>query len=627
MTPQQVLHKYWNYEQFRPLQLEIVEAILNKNDTFVLLPTGGGKSICFQVPALMLDGICLVISPLVALINDQINQLQVKDIKAIAVTGNKNFTELNAILDNSLFGNYKFIYLSPERLLQDWFLTRLSEIPISMIVIDEAHCVSQWGHDFRPSFLEIKNLKNIFKTQPFVALTATATPKVEAEIVSLLSLQEPKIFKQSFERKNVGFFLIETQDKWQKIIQILHKNPQSAIIYVRNRKSCYLYFDKLQLLGFKATYYHGGLSATEKAKNSDLWMQNKVQVIIATNAFGMGINKPDVKTVIHVNLPENLESYYQEVGRVGRNGEKGFGILLYENSDIEIAKHQFLSVLPDVVFLKDMYKKLCNYFQIAYNEGINEEFVFNLNPFCEQYKLPITKTYNALQFLDRQNIIQFSNIYSEKVQLQFIFPSKEVIRYCSLNTKEEPIISSLLRLYPGIFDLLIEINTTKIAKKTNSTEESVLGFIKKWTDFGLIQSKITTNEAKITFLTIREDDKTINWVAKNLELQNQAKNNKLESVISYISNKSVCKTKQILNYFGQQYNQNCNNCSVCESQKPKKTLNLEDKIKLILQEKLCTSAELVQILNFNEQNILKSLQMLFEKNEVAFTANNKIQLL
>ena len=431
--PLQILQTYWKHNSFRPLQEEIIHAVLEGKDTFALLPTSGGKSICYQIPGMQLDGICLVISPLIALIKDQVQNLQNKGIKAISLLGGIPQNETIDLLDNCEFGNYKFLYLSPERMQQDWIVERLKRLPINLIAIDEAHCVSQWGHDFRPSYLKIKDLKNHFPKVPFLALTASATQRVQEDIIEHLALENPVRFQKSFERSNLAYHVIETEDKLYKVRQILSKNPQSSIIYVRNRKSCLEIASQLQSLGLKSTYFHGGLPAKEKESNMQLWLENKVQVMVATNAFGMGIDKPDVKTVIHIQLPESLENYYQEAGRAGRNGEKAFGILLVSVGDIEIAKKQFLSSLPDKDFLKEIYIKLNNYFQIAYGEGFNEAFNFNLNQFCSQYNFPVLKTFNTLQYLDRQAVITLQNEYSEKVSLQFTVPSKEVIRYMSLH--------------------------------------------------------------------------------------------------------------------------------------------------------------------------------------------------
>ncbi len=347
----QILEKYWQYKAFRPVQEDIIQSVLDGSDTFGLMPTGGGKSLCFQVPTMVQQGLCLVISPLVALMKDQVNNLQSRGIKAIALTGTIKSDELINLLDNCEFGNYKFLYLSPERLEQDWVLDRLKTLPISLIAIDEAHCVSQWGHDFRPSYLKIKNLKSYFSKTPFIALTASATPEVKEDIMALLGLENPKIFQQSFARNNLGYFIIYAEDKMYKLNQILQKNQQSAIIYVRNRKNCHEYATQLEALGHKTTIYHAGLPVKEKEANMNAWMQDQKTVMIATSAFGMGIDKPNVKTVVHVNLPENLESYYQEAGRAGRNGEKSFAILISSPSDIIMAKGQFIAILPDTNFL------------------------------------------------------------------------------------------------------------------------------------------------------------------------------------------------------------------------------------------------------------------------------------
>ena len=370
----QILQKHWKHDSFREPQEQIIDAILEGNDVFTLLPTGGGKSVCYQVPGMLLDGMCLVISPLIALMKDQVENLQERDIKAIALVGGTSQNDIIDVLDNCQFGNYKFLYLSPERLQHDWIVDRLKQLKISLIAIDEAHCVSQWGHDFRPAYLKISKLKEVFPKTSFLALTASATSKVQIDIIENLALENPKIFTKSFERKNLAYHVIKTEDKLSKIKQILSKNTESSIIYVSNRKACLDISSQLNHLGFSATFYHGGLSYKEKERNRLLWIENKTQIIVATNAFGMGIDKPDVKTVIHIHLPQNLENYYQEVGRAGRNGEKAFGILLTNSSDVKSAKSQFLSVLPDKEFLKKVYIKLNNYFQIAYGEGYNDNF-------------------------------------------------------------------------------------------------------------------------------------------------------------------------------------------------------------------------------------------------------------
>ncbi|HKX85095.1 MAG TPA: ATP-dependent DNA helicase RecQ [Flavobacterium sp.] len=624
----QILEKYWGYAAFRSVQEDIVRSVLDKKDTFGLMPTGGGKSLCFQVPGMVFEGICLVISPLVALMKDQVAQLQSRNIKAIALTGSIKSDELIQLLDNCQFGNYKFLYLSPERLEQDWVLERIKGLPISLIAIDEAHCVSQWGHDFRPSYLKIKNLKTHFSKIPFIALTASATPQVQKDIIELLALESPQIFKKSFARENLGYHIIKAEDKLYKIKQILQKNPQSSIIYVRNRRSCHEYAEKLRQMGFKTTFYHGGLPVKEKEVNMNLWMKDEVSVMIATSAFGMGIDKPNVKTVIHVNLPENLESYYQEAGRAGRDGEKAFGILICSPQDTIQAENQFISVLPDVTFLKQVYVKLCNYFQIAYGEGINEEFSFSLNQFCTKYQLSVIKVFNSLQFLDRQGIISLSNEYSEKAQVQFLIESKEVIRYISLHPEDEPILGTILRAYPGVFDLQVNINTSFVAKKANVTEAKVLTLLEKLNQLQIIDYFAQQNESKITFLEVREDDRTINRVAKYLEKQNEVKKSQLNSVIEYVVDDKSCKSRLLLSYFGESEEKECGNCSYCVL-KNKVQLNKEDvlsKIRRVLNGKPMNSREIVAIVEVDEKEVLDALKQMLEYRIVSMNSKNQFTL-
>lgn len=624
----EILQKYWKHDQFRPLQMEIIDSVLSGQDTFALLPTGGGKSICFQVPALMKEGICLVISPLVALIKDQVQNLQSRNIKAIALTGGLKSDEISVLLDNCQYGNYKFIYLSPERLQTDWILERIKQLPISMIAIDEAHCVSQWGHDFRPSYLKIANLKLHFSKIPFIALTASATKRVQEDVILQLGLKDTALFQKSFKRENIAYFVVEAEDKLFKMEQILKKNSEPSIIYVRNRKSCLDIASQLQSMGFLATYYHGGLSAKEKEKNMELWMSEAAQVIVATNAFGMGIDKANVKTVIHIHLPENIENYYQEAGRAGRNEEKAYALLLTSTYDKLNAENQFLSVLPDKEFLTNVFVKLCNYFQIAYGEGMEEQFTFNLNQFCSKYLFPIIKTYNALQFLDRQGIVTLSQEFSEKVTVQFIIPSKEVIRYMSLNTKEEPIILALLRTYPGIHEVPAAINLALIAKKSETTENKVSALLSQLMEKGLIEYHAKSNDTTIIFNAIREDERTINSVSKYLETQNKLKRAQLNSVIEYVNDTSNCKSKLILNYFDEQTNENCGICSYCISENYKEvgSEDLRHQILNLLKIKALNSREIQTNTNKSSDAIIFALQSLLESGKIIITPNNRYTL-
>ena len=623
-----ILQKYWKHDKFRSPQDEIINSVLNGKDTFGLMPTGGGKSICFQVPALMKDGICLVISPLVALMKDQVQRLQKLDIKAIALTGGIQSDEMITLLDNCEFGNYKFLYLSPERLQSDWILERIKNLPINLIAIDEAHCVSQWGHDFRPAYLKIANLKTHFPKVPFLALTASATKTVLEDVILQLGLENPLIFQKSFARKNIAYMVFEVEDKLYRMEQILKKNPQPSIIYVRNRKSCSDTASQLKSLGFKATFYHGGVSVKEKEKNMSLWMNEEVQIIVATNAFGMGIDKSNVKTVIHIHLPESMESYYQEAGRAGRDEEKAFAIILTSPSDTLQAQSQFINVLPDKIILTQIYIKLCTYFRIAYGEGINEQFSFNLNHFCQKYGFSTLKTFNAIQFLDRQGILSMSQEYTEKITMQFVIESKEVIRYMSLNPNEEPVILSLLRTYPGIYESQTVINLSLIAKKSSCDEIVILSILEKLKNLEIIDYHKKNNDATIIFNEVREDERTINRVSKYLEVQNKQKVAQFESVLNYIKEKKVCKSKLILAYFGEKSETDCGICSYCISKKKKSSNGslVSEKITGLLKIQELNSREIQKLTKNSEDEVIFALQNLLENNKIAIKPNNKYTL-
>ena len=627
-TALEILKKFWKHDAFRTPQNEIIQSVLERKDTFGLMPTGGGKSICFQVPALMETGICLIISPLVALMKDQVQRLQHLNIKAIALTGGIHSDELINLLDNCHHRDYKFLYLSPERLQSDWILERIKNLPINLIAIDEAHCVSQWGHDFRPAYLKISQLKTYFPKVPFLALTASATNRVLEDVMLQLGLENPTVFKKSFARKNIAYMVFEVEDKLHRIEQILKKNPQPSIIYVRNRKSCSDTASQLQALGFKATYYHGGLSIKEKEKNMNQWMKEEVQVMVATNAFGMGIDKANVKTVIHIHLPDSLESYYQEAGRAGRNEEKAFAVLLTSPSDKIQAQSQFINVLPNKKELVQIYIKLNSYFRIAYGEGINEQFSFNLNHFCQKYDFPALKTFNAIQFLDRQGVLSLSQEYSEKISLQFIISSKEVIRYMSLNSKEEPIILSILRAYPGIYETQTAINTAFIAKKAQCEESQILTVLDKMKEAYLIDYHKKSNDATIIFNEVREDERTINRISKYLESQNKQKIAQFEYVLHYINEKNVCKSNLILDYFGEKTTTNCGICSYCLSVKPK-TKNpalISKNILTLLENKELNSREIQKLTKNSEDDVIFALQNLLENNKIVIHNNNKYSL-
>ena len=628
LKPLDILKQYWQHTEFRSMQENIIQSVLDGKDTFALLPTGGGKSVCFQIPALLKPGICLVISPLVALIKDQVANLEKKGIKAIGLTGGISFSEMEIILDNCQFGNYKFLYFSPERLQNDWFLGRIKQLPVNLVAIDEAHCVSQWGHDFRPAYLKISVLKTLFPTVSFIALTATATKRVQDDVIFHLNLEKPVFFQKSFARENLGYIVLNTEDKLFKIKQILNKNPQSSIIYVRSRKLTIDLAMLLQADGFKATFFHGGMSMSDKIKNMNLWMSSQAQVIVATNAFGMGIDKADVKTVIHYQLPENIENYYQEAGRVGRNGQKAFAILLKNAEDAYHAKIILENSLPDKKFLTNVYIKLCGHLQIAYGEGVDVKYAFNLNQFCSKYNLSVLKTFNSIQFLDNQAVLNNIQEYSEKISIQFLIPSKEVIRLMSLNPKHEPVIMAIIRNYSGIYEQITVVNIHLLAKKAETTEAKVmetLDFLKQKT---IIDLQAKGNDSSIVFNEIREDDRTINRVAKHLEKQNMLKLEQLQAVVQYATDDKICKSKFILNYFGESTKKDCGFCSVClaKESKPKNNVAIAKEILDLLQAERMDSRQISTELQYESDEILVVLQELLENHVIMVNRDNTYSL-
>ena len=628
MTPLQILQKYWKHEFFKTPQEEIIQAVLINHDVLALLPTGGGKSVCFQIPALSTEGICLVISPLVALMKDQVTQLQNKGIRALVLTGGISIAETATLLDNCEHGNYKFLYLSPERLQNDWVLERIKNLKINLIAIDEAHCVSQWGHDFRPAYLKISVLKTYFNKIPFIALTATATQRVQDDIIAQLQLQDCLLFTKSFERKNLAYMVYKVENKMQLVEQILRKNTQPSIIYVRNRKSCLETVKQLTALGFSATFYHGGLSVKDKNKQMDLWMTEKLQIMVATNAFGMGIDKPNVKTVIHINLPENLENYYQEAGRAGRNNEKAFAVLLTNAADIQLVNNQFLTNLIDKNYLLLIYKKLNNYFQIAVNEGADETFAFNINQFCLKYDFYVLKVYNALQFLDRQGVLTLSQEFTEKSTLQFIISSKEVLRYSSLNPKKEALLLQILRTYPGIYENKIAVNTALLAKKIETPENQVLADLQQMHADGVLDLWTKNNDALLTFNENRDDERTINRVSKHLNSQNNIKKSQLESVFEYVNNEKTCKNKILLAYFGEIITENCGTCSYCLTlnKKPTQINHITEKIINLLKNESLSSRALQMILKCSKDELIISLKLLLNDETIFINPNNTYTL-
>tara|TARA_R110002050_G_scaffold152195_3_gene279595 strand:+ start:24140 stop:26035 length:1896 start_codon:yes stop_codon:yes gene_type:complete len=628
-TPKEILSKYWGFDSFRGSQEEIINAIINGQDVLGLLPTGGGKSICFQVPALSKEGICIVISPLIALIENQVNNLQSLGVKAIGLKGGLKFNEIDKLLDNCIYGNYKFLYLSPERLQQELVQERIKSMNVSMFVIDEAHCISQWGHDFRPAYLSCSILRELHPTPPMVALTATATKRVSEDIISSLELTYPLVIKDSFFRKNIGLEVQFTEDKRGYLKQYCQQVQQSAIIYVRSRRMAEELSKFLVQNNISATFYHGGVDQNKKTERLELWLKNNYKIMVATNAFGMGIDKPDVELVIHYQIPDSVENYFQEAGRAGRNGAFAKAIILTNFTDKVLVKKQFLDILPSVAHVKMIYKKLSTFFQIGYGEFTEARFHLNFNEFCSIYKLNTFVTYNTLQILDRNSVISLSENFSKKITIKFITDKDTLYRYIDQNNKLADFINIVLRTYGGLFEFDTPINTYMLSKKTSMPEYKIHENFELLAKDEIIEYSSATSDLEMFFLVPRDDDRTINLFAKNIEEQNQLKIEKVNAMLSYIENDTVCRSIQLLGYFGELQEQPCGICDVCMSQKTENTSVVHAKIKIIkaLKEKDAGSRELQLKLNISQETMISALQELLEDNLITLNNINEYQLL
>ena len=628
-SAEKVLKQYWGHAGFRGSQEQIIQAVLKGSDVVALLPTGGGKSLCYQIPGVLLPGLCLVVSPLLALMEDQVSDLNSRGIRAMSLSGKLRQEELIRKLDNVEFGNYSFLYVSPERLQQELVVNRIKNLNIKLIAIDEAHCISQWGFDFRPAYLKCAVLRELLPTTPMIALTATATPEVMKDIEELLLLQNPCIFRDSIQRMNITYSVLKTEDKNYRLSQLLEQHAGSAIAYVQTRRATVQLETFLKSRGVSAAAFHGGMSAADKQARLRAWQSGKLRVMTATNAFGMGIDKADVRLVVHFEVPETLEHYFQEAGRAGRDGKPALAVLLLGPDDIEQARDRYLGNLPSVKEVLRTYEKLNSYFSIPYGEVYEDTLAFDFSDFCETYQLPTALTYNALEILDRQGVLALSQQFWQKSRIQFTCTKPVLWRYLKSYPNLQPTVQTLLRTYGGLFDFETPINLRAVSGKLQTSEGDLLKQLEQLHTDEIIRMETSKGDLELRFLVPREDEKTIYAFARHQEARLKVKRKKVEMMAAYLQNSAVCRQVQLLRYFGELHARPCGSCDVCHgstSLDAAQQESLKKSILKALEKGPKSSRELLESSNFPEGPALYCLQSLLQEGVLTLGAENQYLL-
>ncbi len=624
MTIQQILTKYWGFSGFKPLQEDIINAVLSGKDTLALLPTGGGKSLCFQVPALAREGLCIVVSPLIALMKDQVESLKRKNIKAIAVYSGMTAEQIDIAFDNAVFDKeVKFLYLSPERLMTSLFRERLKRMKVNLLAIDEAHCVSQWGYDFRPPYLKIAEIRAYLPGVPVLALTATATPVVVDDIQQKLLFNARNVIQASFHRKNLSYFIRKEEDKLPVLLRIIRKVKGSGIVYVRNRKKTKIISDFLNTNRIGADYYHAGLDHKTRDRVQQAWTKGLKQVIVATNAFGMGIDKPDVRFVVHMDLPDSIESYFQEAGRAGRDDKKSFAVMLYENEDIIDLYNNFEWSYPDKEIIKSVYTFLCNYFQLAMGTGRDSSYVFNINQFAEHYNLLPTVAYNSIKFLEKEGYVALSDTFNEPSKLHFLPNKNDLYKFQLQNPKYDSFIKMLLRLHAGVFNDFVNIDEADLAQKVNMAPEKVIATLKELTAQNVIKYTQRSDLPYIFFTSERQEAADVILSDEHYKLLKDNALKRMEAMTDFVSGQSKCRSQFVLAYFGETDSKRCGICDVCQKRNDLGLTEMEfDKIveqirPLLQNQALALDGIMALVTGVSEEKLVKVLQWLTENDKIA----------
>lgn len=625
----QILTKFWGFTSFRPLQEEIIRSVAGGCDTLALMPTGGGKSITFQVPALAHEGICLVITPLISLMKDQVNRLNSLEIKSIAIHSGMTSEEIDIALENAIYGDYKFLYVSPERISTRIFQAKASRLNLSLVAIDEAHCISQWGYDFRPSYLKIAQLReHISGDVPFLALTASATPQVVGDIMKKLEFRKENVLKTSFCRKNISYLVRKVEDKAAYIIKTLGKVKGSGIVYVRSRKRCREVAELLVANGISADFYHAGLTDELRDKKQASWTASETRVIVATNAFGLGIDKSDVRFVIHWDIPDSLENYYQESGRAGRDGKPASAVLLLAPADKGRLTDSVRKKFPPVEKIKDTYEALCNFLQVPLGAGRENVFDFNISDFVSKYRLPVIETYNSLQFLQREGYMEFTEEINNPSRVHFTVSRDDLYKFQVANESFDAFIKLLLRSYTGVFSEFVPVSEEALAKKSAATRDTIYQFLVKLSALNIIRYIPGKKTALVIFTEERLERKALMFSPDNYLKVKEKYEMRLERMIGYAESENRCRSVLILDYFGEESDR-CGICDICRERNELDLSKYEfdiilEEIKSVLTRDNPDAEELVKMIGYPEDKVIKVIRWLLDHNKIRPDTNHKL---
>jgi ATP-dependent DNA helicase RecQ len=617
----QILIKYWGFTSFKPLQEEIIRSVAEGNDTLALMPTGGGKSITFQVPGLAKEGICLVITPLIALMKEQVNRLNSLEIKSMAIHSGLSAEEIDIAIENCIYGDYKFLYISPERIATRIFQTRLPRLNLNLVAIDEAHCISQWGYDFRPSYLKISSIRGLISERvPFLALTASATSQVTEDIMNKLEFRNKNVLKTSFERKNISYLVRKVEDKSNYLIKTVQKVRGSGIVYVRSRKRCKEIAELLLANGISADFYHAGLPGELRDKKQNSWSSGETRIIVSTNAFGMGIDKADVRFVIHWDMPDSIEEYFQETGRAGRDDKPSFAVLLYAPSDKSRLEDSLRRKFPPVEKIKDVYEALCNYLLVPQGAGKDNVFDFNMADFVSKYRLPVIETYNSLNFLQREGYIEFTEEINNPSRVHFTVGRDDLYKFQVANESFDGFIKLLLRSYTGMFTEFVAINEETLAKKSAQTRENIYRFLVKLSAQNLIKYIPGKKTALVIFTEERLERKALMISPDNYLHVRDKYIIRLNKMIDYADYNTRCRSVMLLDYFGEESDR-CGICDVCRERNELDLSKYEfdlilEEIKELLGDQKYDAKELVSRIGLPEDKVIKVVRWLLDHNKI-----------